>query len=746
MRKQVRIPIFYQHLFIYIILLIVPLFIIGYIIHFQLLTSLKSQVTESNEQKLTQMKDIMDTKLLELHNISMQISNQPELTPYSINNFYDVFKAKKLLNYKAGNDFIYDLFYFIRDGDYLYSEDSSYSIPLFIESHYQYKHWQKDDFYQKINTSEERFLRNAEDITLFNGVPSRMITYGVPVPLNNSNPYGTILFLIKEKTIRDMLRNVIHTAEGNALILDENNQMVASLTPNDKELALINKEIEKKGVEGIRSLNIGDRSYFMSYIKSEFLDWTYITFVPEEELMKEVNAVRNKVLTSYMIILGVGGMLIYLGIHMNYKPLRRLIRRADEKWARVVNHRHELDKIWGAMDYTDSINQKLSEQVENSLPVLQQHLLIRLLRGEMIDHTEFNILGAEIDLTLKNFSYFVMLVDFNKEEMPPLHKRAQLVESWLSQLPNIEKHRVDLFETSKIALILSGEVDASLLVNWYQKYVKSQSSTITIGVGNSYHDFTQIGKSHLEASTALHYKLIKGADQIIFFTETLAQHPSLRWYDKRMMEQLELFLRQKDKERVDEVIDQIVHIIKSEDTNLFMAKCLSFDVSSTVMRIVHDMRSFQKEVGGTLPDVFLINDFHSVEEIEETVRSMIQAAFRLDDQTAPEQKLLDELLDYMKRNYYDYEFSIQSLAEQFGLSETYIMRYFKKQTGDTILQHLNRLRLDHTKQLLETTDLPIKEIVTQVGYSDVSSFIRRFKQSTQLTPGEYRKRYARKKA
>src|SRR5690606_17199393 len=112
----------------------------------------------------------------------------------------------------------------------------------------------------------------------------------------------------------------------------------------------------------------------------------------------------------------------------------------------------------------------------------------------------------------------------------------------------------------------------------------------TIGVGNSYHDFTQIGKSHLEASTALHYKLIKGANQIIFFTETSAQHLSLRWYDKRMIEQLELFLRQKDKDRVDEIIDQIVHIIKAEDTNLFMAKCLSFDVSSTVMRIVHDMR------------------------------------------------------------------------------------------------------------------------------------------------------------
>lgn len=717
----------------------------GYIIHFQLMTSLKEQVTASNKQKLTQMKDIMDTKLLELHNISMQISTQPELTPYSINNFYDVFKAKKLLNYKVGNDFIYDLFYYIRDGDYIYSGDSSYSVPLFLQSHYQYMHWPYDEFYQDINESEDQFLRNAEDIKLFNGVQSRMITYGVPIPLNNNKPYGTLLFLIKEKVMKDMLKNVVHTEEGNAFILDENEQIVASLYHKDTDLSLINKEIKKEGVQGVRNLTLGDQTYFISYVNSEFLDWTYITITPEKELMKEIHSVRNKVLFSYIVIFGTGGLLIYLGMYMNYRPLRRLIRRADEKWALAGDHRHELDKVWGAIDYTDSVNQMLSKRVESSRPVLQQHLLTRLLRGEMTDYTDFNALGKEVDLILKDSSYFVMLVDFHKQDFPPFKMKNNIVEESLSHLPNKEKYQIDLFETSKIAIILSGEVDVSLLMSWYQDYIRSQSSTITIGVGQSYHDITQIGKSHLEASTALHYKLIKGVDQIIFFTETSAQNPSVQWYDKRIVEQLELFLRQKDKEQVDKIIDQIVRIIKAEDTNLFMAKCLSFDVSSTIMRIVHDMRRFQKEVGGTLPDVFLINDFHSVEEIEDTVTKMIQAAFRHDDRTTSNQKLLDDILVYMKENYRDYTFSIQSLASHFSLSETYIMRYFKKQTGDTILQHLNRLRMDQTKHLLETTDIPIKEIVTQVGYSDVSSFIRRFKQSTQLTPGEYRKKYANNK-
>ncbi|KRG12806.1 hypothetical protein ACA29_10365 [Lederbergia galactosidilytica] len=72
------------------------------------------------------------------------------------------------------------------------------------------------------------------------------------------------------------------------------------------------------------------------------------------------------------------------------------------------------------------------------------------------------------------------------------------------------------------------------------------------------------------------------------------------------------------------------------------------------------------------------------------------------------------------------------------------MRYFKKHTGETILQHLNRLRMEQTKYLLKTSDLQIKVIAIRVGYSDVSSFIRKFKQQEKMTPGEFRKKYTNK--
>jgi len=151
MKKGIRVPLAFKHLSFYIGLLVIPVIFMGYIIHYYLLANLKGQVTATNEQKLVQMKDIMDTKLSELHKISMQVSTQHELTPYFVNNFFDVYKAQKLLNYKAGNDFIYEIFYYIRGDQYLFSGGSSYMLPSFINSYYQFPNWSYDEFYKDMN-------------------------------------------------------------------------------------------------------------------------------------------------------------------------------------------------------------------------------------------------------------------------------------------------------------------------------------------------------------------------------------------------------------------------------------------------------------------------------------------------------------------------------------------------------------------------------------------------------------------
>lgn len=81
-------------------------------------------------------------------------------------------------------------------------------------------------------------------------------------------------------------------------------------------------------------------------------------------------------------------------------------------------------------------------------------------------------------------------------------------------------------------------------------------------------------------------------------------------------------------------------------------------------------------------------------------------------------------------------------AARARLGERTFMRRFKKATGDSPLEYLQRLRVEAARKLLETTAGSIEEITVQAGYEDISSFRKLFKRHTGLSPSAYRKRFA----
>ncbi len=81
------------------------------------------------------------------------------------------------------------------------------------------------------------------------------------------------------------------------------------------------------------------------------------------------------------------------------------------------------------------------------------------------------------------------------------------------------------------------------------------------------------------------------------------------------------------------------------------------------------------------------------------------------------------------------------MAALSGLPERSFIRRFAKATGMKPLDYVHALRLKETKQMLETTDLPIEAIANEAGYEDTSFFGRLFRRKTGLTPARYRLRF-----
>lgn len=81
---------------------------------------------------------------------------------------------------------------------------------------------------------------------------------------------------------------------------------------------------------------------------------------------------------------------------------------------------------------------------------------------------------------------------------------------------------------------------------------------------------------------------------------------------------------------------------------------------------------------------------------------------------------------------------LNQLAHLEGYTPTYYCDWFKKQTGMTPTSYIQALRLQHAKELLVQTDLPILHIAQQVGYEHHSSLTRLFQHHEQITPIAYR--------
>lgn len=97
-----------------------------------------------------------------------------------------------------------------------------------------------------------------------------------------------------------------------------------------------------------------------------------------------------------------------------------------------------------------------------------------------------------------------------------------------------------------------------------------------------------------------------------------------------------------------------------------------------------------------------------------------------------------EIVAYI-REHYSENLTLQVLARNFGMSESYISSLIKKKTGKNFGEHLTETRIRNAQELLRLTNNSIEEIAMQVGYPDYFYFSKVFKKVTGFSPAVYRK-------
>lgn len=96
--------------------------------------------------------------------------------------------------------------------------------------------------------------------------------------------------------------------------------------------------------------------------------------------------------------------------------------------------------------------------------------------------------------------------------------------------------------------------------------------------------------------------------------------------------------------------------------------------------------------------------------------------------------------EYIEQNYEE-KLTVDELAAMVALSRRSFERRFKHVTGNTIIEYLQRVKVEAAKRSFESTRKNISEVMFDVGYSDTKAFRNVFKKITGLTPLEYRNKY-----
>ncbi len=97
-----------------------------------------------------------------------------------------------------------------------------------------------------------------------------------------------------------------------------------------------------------------------------------------------------------------------------------------------------------------------------------------------------------------------------------------------------------------------------------------------------------------------------------------------------------------------------------------------------------------------------------------------------------------QAVGYLREHYADSETRGQ-IAEQLGVSVSYLTRIFRHDLGLTPSEYLTRLRIERAKELLCAGNLTITEVASQAGYNDAAYFSRVFRQETGQNPLAFRR-------
>lgn len=366
----------------------------------------------------------------------------------------------------------------------------------------------------------------------------------------------------------------------------------------------------------------------------------------------------------------------------------------------------------------------LSSAVNDSLPARRHMFVKSLVRGAFDSRESAINAGSEVGLDVARAYYALMLID-DRDSIP--------VEAVTQCAPEgTVIAQTDLIE-NRLILVLAFTDERQLLTDFAQALIDQadiKRAHACVAVSAVHDSLDSLPTAYLEASGAYESRFIMGDTRLLRFTSIPSGENLNRAQTERYILKIQSALSSADTQALDESLKEFRDLMKGGDMTLFGFRLMYNKIISAIVAEAGEEHSQE------MYDLFKLSDCRSVDELDGILTRVCREVIASRAETG--RSAVEDLLKLLIARYTDSEFSITSATELTGANAAKLSQEFKTSVGMTAQDYLTMLRMEQAKKLLIETELSVRDVASGSGYTDASSFTRRFKQYTGNTPLQYR--------
>jgi len=760
-----KVLMFERFIVSYIIVLLIPM-IIGSIVYNEALRIITDHSIESSAFMLEKSKIIIENFLDNVRKkvTGMCLNNKLRNLMYLEKQDYGssdvlLFKEvqRELRSFDMSGAFEADYYVVLNNSDAVIGRDAIYmDIEQFYKNFFYYdvldfEEWKKnyiDVYHENVLLSEMTVVTQS-----IRGVSREpCLTYIQSIPIGFKNHVcGSIIVTIKTVEIKNLLRDIGKSEDGWVYIADSSGRIITS----SKEISCI-PELDyndiysnEKSMKGFFRKDIAGSNMLVVYNRSSLNDWAYISILPSAVVLEKGKRVVTLIITITFATLLLGSVIAVLAARINLKPFKDTMELLRKFFKNEAEHNgNDYEFIRNGVARLINRNEEMRTAMDKQTMMMWSSYLGRLLSGDFSSEEEMTalakhmgfpadgeimavmIIGITNSLTMEGNSLF-----YNDIEM-------MVIEKVLKKLAPIPVYTYFVDNSSKAVITVFDSKDKNYFREIIEKLVKNLSNELSTqygisayyAIGGFYDKLIDIQYSFNEAKMSMN-RLKEGKNEYIMWydkTDVLSSY----YFPVELEQQLVNMSKAGDIDGINKILDLVYEENFANRTLMkHMVNSLYFDMRGTIIKIlgdnyssiIEDLRNIQYE---NLDNKDVFNMFREAykgicEEINLKKKSH-------------NSKLIDAIKDYIQVNYFLPELSALSIADKFGISESYFSQFFKEQTGENFSNYLKRIRIESACEMMKNGNITINEISEKVGYSSPYSFRRAFKSIIGLTPSEYR--------